>query len=119
MLKPRWTWLAVPGLLMLLDCGGAPPPTDQLAASQAAIRAADELGAKENPKAALHLKLAQEQLAKAKTLMADDDNEAANLLLLRAEVDAELARSLSKKTRGLEAADEAADDIKKLKETSQ
>lgn len=116
MMRPRWTWLAAVGSLLLIHCGGAPPPTDQLASSQAAIRAADEVGAKEDPKAALHLKLAQEQLTKAKTLMEDDENEAANMLLLRAEVDAELARSLAKKARSVQAAEEAAEDIEKLKE---
>jgi hypothetical protein len=91
---------AVAALLLIAclpACGGAPPPTDQLVASQATIRAAEEVDANGHPKAALHLKLAKEQLEKAKSIMdTKGDQDRAKRLLLRAEADAELARALAK-----------------------
>lgn len=101
--------------MLVVGCGGAPPPNDQFAATQAAIRAADEVGASEDPQAELHLKLAREGLTKAKALMEEEDNEMAEALLLRAEADAELARSLAKKQSTRRAADDAMAALEKLK----
>jgi hypothetical protein len=86
-----------------------------MATTQAAIRAAGEVGASEDPKAALHLKLAQEQLDKAKKLMEDDENEQATQLLIRAEADAELARALAKEQSTRNEADESLKALEKLK----
>jgi pyridoxal biosynthesis lyase PdxS len=77
-------------------CGGAPPPDQRLTESQAAVRAAQEVGAETVPQSALHLKLAQEQVDKSKRLMNDGDNEEADLVLQRAQADAELAIALAK-----------------------
>ena len=96
-------------------CGGAPPPIEQLASTQAAIRGAEEVGAKDEPKAALHLKLAKEQLEKAKALLDDEEHEAAAELLQRAELDAELALSLAKEQATREEADDAKKALDKLK----
>lgn len=101
--------------MLAVACGGVPMPVDQLAASQAAIRGAEEAGAVKEPQAALHLKLAREQVDKAKLLIEDDDNEEANLLLLRAEADAELARALAHKQATQTDAAEAVKDLKKVK----
>ena len=73
-------------------CGGSyPQPTERLASTEAAIRSAKELGAQNDPQAALHVKLADEQLQTAKALMKDDKNKRADLVLQRASSDAELA----------------------------
>ena len=75
-----------------LGCGAShAPPVQQLADVRAATRAANELGATSAPQAQLHLKLAEEQMAKAKTAMSQDENERAELILGRAKADAELA----------------------------
>jgi hypothetical protein len=80
---------------VLLGCGAShPPPTQQMADVQSATRGASELGATGEPKAQLHLKLAEEQMAQAKNAMKDDDNEGATRLLVRAKSDAELAIAL-------------------------
>jgi hypothetical protein len=100
--------------LLLAGCGGAPPPVDQLATTQAAIRAAQEAGAAEDPQGKLHLKLAQEQVDKGKAFMDDDENERAALLLQRAEADAQLAHALAKKRASAEKAVEAVEDVQKL-----
>jgi hypothetical protein len=65
--------------------------------SEAAIRAAEEVGSSSIPQAALYLKLAQEQTEKARRLMQDGYNERAELTLKRAQADAELAIAISKK----------------------
>jgi regulator of protease activity HflC (stomatin/prohibitin superfamily) len=99
----------------LIGCGGLPPPNDQVAASQAAIRAAIEVGGTQEPQAALHLKLAREQMDRAKGLMEEGENEAALRVLQRAEADAELARALAKKSATQASAEEAKTKVVKLK----
>ena len=80
---------------LMLACGAShPAPTQQMADAQAATRSASELGAGAEPRAQLHLKLAEEQMAQAKSAMEKDDNESAERLLLRAKSDAELAVAL-------------------------
>lgn len=113
------TFLAVFALSLVgaVGCESIPAPVDQLAASQAAIRAAEEVGAEKDPQAALHLKLAHEQFDKAKQMMDAADNEIALRLLLRSEADAEVARAFAKKVSSAEAAEEAEKQIQKLKGT--
>ena len=78
-------------------CGSSfRPPTDRLAASEAAIRSAKELGAQNDPQAALHVKLADEQVATARHLIKDGDIRRADLVLQRAKSDAELAVVLTR-----------------------
>lgn len=63
---------------------------------QAAERSAVELGAQENPRAQLHLKLAGEYLSRAKAAVEDGDDARADGLLARAKADAELAIALTR-----------------------
>lgn len=79
----------------LAACASMPPPHEREANSEAAIRAAREVGAQQIPQAALHLTLAQEQLEKGKALMRDGDNEEAAFMLQRAQADAELALAMT------------------------
>jgi hypothetical protein len=75
-------------------CGGSvPAPTQRLADAQSAERSARELGAEEQPRAQLSLKLAQDQIAEAQTAMEAGDNARADSLLMRAHADATLAIS--------------------------
>lgn len=85
------------GMLLALGCAGSHSiPTQQLADVESANRSANELGAQNNPKARLYLKLSEEQLEQAKVAMKDDDNESADRLLMRAKADAELAVALTR-----------------------
>lgn len=93
-MKKMRLWAAAAGLCML-GCAHHPAPTDQVASSLAALRAAEEAGAKEIPEAALHMKLAEEQLKQANTLMEEDRNARAQDKAVRARNDAELALSLA------------------------
>ena len=77
-------------------CGGTyPVPTQRLADAQGAYRSALELGAEKDPQAKLHLKLAEEGIAKGNADLKKEDNRAADFILLRAKADAELALALA------------------------
>jgi hypothetical protein len=75
-----------------LGCASVPLRTE---ASTSEIRAAQEAGASKVPRAALHLQLAKEELAKAQKLAEDGNEKEGASMLMRAEVDAELALALS------------------------
>jgi hypothetical protein len=106
------TMMLAAGLALTLGCASSYPlPTQQMADVQSANRSATELGAQKNPRAELHLKLAEEQLDQAKKAVADDDNERATSLLMRAKADAELAVALTRednaKTQATNAVDQS------------
>src|SRR5215207_7590929 len=83
-------------------CGGSiPAPTQPMADAQSASRSAREVGADRQPVAKLRVKLADEQIAEAKTLIANGDNERAAYVLLRARADAELALALAREQNAL------------------
>jgi hypothetical protein len=93
---------AVTGLLVLSGasgCASSPEPTERLVSAQAAMRAAQEVGANGNPQAQLHAQLAREELARAKKLIEDGDNERAERLLQRATADAELAVAVTRESK--------------------
>ena len=108
--------LSVAGASALAGCGGDPPPNDRLMASVAAARSAREMGAQSSPQAALHLKLADEEITKAKALMNDGDNKRAAYTLLRAKADAELALALAKENTAKMEAQQAEEQIKSLQQ---
>jgi Domain of unknown function (DUF4398) len=103
------------GGILAAGCAEGIPPIEQLAATQGAIRAAEEAGAEHEPQAELHLKLAHEQLDKAKALMDNNDNEEASRLLQRASADADVARAYARKQTTVQAADNAQAQVDKLK----
>jgi hypothetical protein len=88
-----WTALAI---LTAVGCGGAPVPAERLASAEATTRGAAEVGGDNVPQAALHLKMARDQIAQAKALIQDGDGNRAALVLSRAEADAELALALAR-----------------------
>lgn len=96
-------------------CGGAAVPQETLTAAQAAAKGAEVGGANEDPKAQLHLKLANEQIEKAKKLIADGDNEEAARLVDRAQADADLALALAQQGKALRDAKDADEQLGKLK----
>jgi hypothetical protein len=91
-------WTALLPVLSLLGCASAPVPAERLASAEAGIRGATEVGAEGVPQAALHLKLARDQVTQAKGLAQGGDNERAVLVLARAEADAELALTLARES---------------------
>jgi hypothetical protein len=79
-----------------IACGSSQLPASKLADAESGIRAAREVGAQDTPKAALHLKLAQDGLQRAQAQSKDGDSERAEATLEEAKVDAELAVLLAK-----------------------
>jgi hypothetical protein len=99
----------------LAACATTPVPADKLSRSQAAVRSAEEMNAQAEPAAAMHLRLAHEQIALAKQLLKDGDNERAASVLLRAEADADAARELARKHAARMEAQTAKQNIEQLK----
>lgn len=99
-----------------MGCGAsAPVPAEQVTQTEGAIRAASEVGAPSVPKAALHLKMANDQLQTAKGLISEGSNDEARLVLDRARVDAELALALAKESTLRSQAAEAVAKVTKLR----
>lgn len=87
----------------------------KLAASEGSVRGAEEVGARQVPTAGLQLKLAQDEVAKAKALSANGEGEAADRMLGRAQVDADLAIALAKEASARRAAETVMDQVKQAK----
>lgn len=77
-------------------CGSTTPPAKDITQAESSVRAAEEVGAARIPAAALHLKMAKDQIAVAEKLIAKDEMELAQEALRRASLDAELAVALSR-----------------------
>jgi hypothetical protein len=97
--------------LAAVGCGGSSLSVDTVAQPQAEIRAAEEAGASAVPQAALHLKMAKDQLAQGDKLAANGDDDKASRAYGRSKSDAELAVLLARhhaiKTKAQQAVDKA------------
>lgn len=91
------TILATALALGVVACASQPKPTSEVASAVAAVRGATEAGALQVPEAALHLKLAEEQIERARELMANNNNDRAHAVAVRAYHDAELAIALARR----------------------
>jgi hypothetical protein len=100
---------------LAVGCSSYPAPTERVSSAEAAIRGAQEVGAGGVPAAALSVKLAQEEVQKAKQLMQDGDNKRAELILMRAQADAELALAQAREQQAKVEADKALDQIKQMR----
>jgi hypothetical protein len=105
--------VAVVATVVAIGCASAPLKTE---ASTSGIRAAEEVGAADVPQASLHLQLAKEELARAKSLAANDQAEKADSMLMRAEADAELAVALSREDVEKTEAKAAVERVRKLRQ---
>jgi hypothetical protein len=97
--KPAGSWciaLLVAAVPFASACASFPPPTQRMADAESASRSAREVGADSQPAARLEVKLADEQIAQAKILVTSGDNKRADLVLMRARADAELALALAR-----------------------
>lgn len=114
-MRIRLTLLGSSLSIALAACGGASPPTHQLTESNSAIRAAEEVGAENTPKAALHLKMARDHLRNAQALIVEEEYEDAALVLKRAESDADLALALARESQARGEAESALRKVQELK----
>jgi hypothetical protein len=108
----RFSWLGAS--LALCACGGAQLSQAKVTEVQSSVSAAEAVGAQDQPKSALHLQLARDELAEARRLAAGGDGDNASLLLDRARVDAELALQLSRTEQEQEKARQAWQKIQDL-----
>src|SRR5450432_4665422 len=83
-------------LLFAVGCGSSAVPLDKLTDAKATVRAAQEAGAQNTPQAALHLKMANDELAASQRALDDKDNDRARLLLNQAQADADLSLALAR-----------------------
>lgn len=86
---------AILGGLVLAACSSRQLPANY-APAQTAIGAADAVGARSEPRAALHLKMARDAVVRAQALSKDGDEKEAELMLERARTDAELALMITR-----------------------
>jgi hypothetical protein len=103
----------------LVGCGGSALPPAKVADTQAAIAAAAAVGAESNPQAALHLKMARDQLRQAQWLLADGKDREARLVLERAQADADVAMMLTREAQAAANVRKAQAEIDALQSVSQ
>ncbi len=101
-------WLSVPACVALVaGCAGAPPvPAQRFTDAEAEIKAAQEIGAENNPQGKLHLQNARDQLEAAKKLSKDQPQVAVRKLD-NAQGEAELAKSVTREQATRAEAEEA------------
>jgi hypothetical protein len=101
-----------------LACGGAILPSESLTTAKEEVSAAEAMGARDEPQADLHLKLAEDGIVEAEALIADKRNEEAAPKLERAIADAQLARELTEKAEKKAAAETALARLETLEQGS-
>src|SRR3954447_18702305 len=82
------------GAALIVGCASVPPPTERIAISKVAIENAVSAGGPEF--APSEMKSARDKLARANVAMAQNDYENAKWLAEQAQVDADLAASMSR-----------------------
>ena len=83
----------------VVGCASSSLPPAKVADTQSSISAATAVGADQNPQAALHLKMARDQLSQARALIEDGKNSEAQLVLERANADAEVALMITREAQ--------------------
>jgi hypothetical protein len=108
---------ALAGISLALLGGCATAPKRQLAEAKADVAAAEALAAEDNPQAAYHLSLARKQIKTAEQWMKDgtrSQERRAELLLRRAESDAELAQSFAQRKQLVDEEQRAWTEVRRL-----
>ena len=105
------------GAILCGCAGGAQVPAQRLTSATAAVHASEEVSAAEGPPAArLHVRMAQDQLDRARALIARGEGDRVELLLLGAQTDAELAISLTRERQAELSARQAIEQVQALRE---
>jgi Domain of unknown function (DUF4398) len=107
------------GLVLLAACGGSALPPAKVAETQSSISAATAVGADQNPQAALHLKMARDQLKQAQGLVEDGKDDEARLVLMRADADAEVAIIITREAQASANVQKARADVDGLQNRNQ
>lgn len=107
----RWIVVAA---MSVAACGGTAASSARMGSAQAAIRSAQEVGAEQDPTAALHLQYAREQYASAERLSRDGEGEQADRTLARSEADADLALAIARRSHATRSAAQASSGARTL-----
>jgi hypothetical protein len=100
--------------LALAGCSQTHTMPPNYAPAQTAIGAADAVGERNEPRAALHLKMARDAVARAQTLAQNGDEHEAQLTLDRARTDAELALMVTREATARREANTAKQEVQAL-----
>ena len=100
--------------LFVVGCGGSQLPPARVADTQSSISAAAAVGAEQHPTAALHLKMARDQLKEAQSLADRGKDSDAKLVLDRATADAELAMIITREAEARANVNKARADVDAL-----
>ena len=103
----------------MVACAGSSLPPAKVAETQSAISAAAAVGAEQNPQAALHLKMARDQLTEAQGLIDSGKNDEARLVLERADADAEVALMITREAQASAGVQKAQADVDALQNRNQ
>jgi hypothetical protein len=103
----------------IVACGGSSLPPAKAADTQSSISAAAAVGAEQNPQAALHLKMARDQLKQAQGLIDEGKDEEARLVLERATADAEVALIITREAQASANVKKAQSDVEALQNRNQ
>lgn len=117
-MREMHNWLGLPVAVLLVGCAGSVSVQQRSETSAAAIRAAEEVGAADVPRAALYLQMAKEEAAKAKALVAAGEPDRAASLMLRSEADGNLAVVTAKAELERAKAIAAADRLRQLQKAN-
>lgn len=107
------------GAALLTACAATrPAPAPLLPAARDAVRAAIRAGAEKDAEAAVHLGLARAAMIEGRDLARQGDRERAELALLRACADAEIARALAQAAAIRAQSKKAFDEARRMREAS-
>lgn len=102
-----------------MACGATALPQAKLTDAKTSVSAAEAVGAKDEPTAGLHLKMAQDGILEAEKLIAEKDYEQATFVLERARADGDLALALTDTAEKQRSADEALTKLHDLESSMQ
>jgi hypothetical protein len=105
---------ALAGSILLGACASTPPPTEQMAVSEAALGHA--LGAGAVALAPAQMRSAQDKLHRASVAMIAKDHDSARMLAEQAQVDAQLAEVMARSSKATQASDAVRDGSRALRE---
>lgn len=109
------TFVSVATLALLAGGCAANFNQQRMVDTQATVAAVEELDESEDPEVSLHLKYARDQLAAARRLLDEGDEEEANRMIERAHADAELALAMARTERSRKAARDAWDEVEEVR----
>lgn len=105
--------LALGSTLVLAGCAGN-PPTEQFAVTNTVVKSAVAAGGPEY--APVQMKAAQDKLARAETLLREDDYEQARLLAEQAEWDARVAERTAQATKAQKILQDSQRGVQQIRE---